>query len=579
MHAKSAHMPRGDPDPAGSRTSDPQSDEPGLPWPISGLPGIQTAGPSRSQLVVGLLLVLDPLAVLITAMIVVRSQTVLSPGSLVAILTTGAFFVTTAIALRGHVDLAAGLATAMAVVPCVSFLVLPTPLPATAVYAFFAAPVAMSSLLLPVWATGGTAGLALAAVLLVPGDWFLRGSLAIQMAMVGGLLTTGSYLLERERAHTEAQHRRLETTRSWLREAQRASGVGAFTWKPGQEPWWSPEVYRLLGYEPGEIEPSLDIIRQHVHPDDREQFQLDLEAALEDPESGSMGCRVVRNDGEIIHTLWQTNVLGPEDDPRFVGAVQDVTGRREHEALEQRVAVERARTHSLQRAVQIASHEFREPIRSVMTSVQRVDRNLDADGATHRELESIRASAARLRHVTDALVHFTETLARPLDPEAVDLEEVLETARLSLSARRGEEVAVQADTLPGVWVDRSFIVTVFEELLANALDHGKPPVTVAAEDSGDRCQIRLRDEGDGIPPEYNERAFEPFERLAREGWEQHPGLGLTLARRIVERHGGTMTARDLPDGGTEISFSLPQADPDSSPTPGSTPVEVDHARS
>lgn len=541
-------------------------------WPLP--PGLEPEAGPRSRLVVGLLAVLAPLGAAVGLFVALLGDGFLAAGPLVAFTAVASTLVAYALALRGRVELAGRLAVAIVFAACVAALVLPTVIPDAIAYPFFVVPIAMSSLLLSAWTTAGLSALAIAASLLVASPTLDRGSLAIMVAMVGGLLTVGPRLRNLYRERIRDQNRRLERMGAWLHEAQRVSDVGAFSWRPGGDSWWSPKVYRILGYEPGEIEASLDAFRTHVHPEDQEAFEQVLQRSLSDPDGGALECRLIRKDGKTADVLWQTSLVHAEEGrPRVVGALQDVTERKEHDSLQRRFAVERARTRSLQHTVQIASHEFREPVRTVMTSVQRLGRQAGSEDELGRELEPIEKAGRRLQRVIDALVEFTESLARPLEPEAVGVTGAVDEALGNVRADHEGELEVEIDELPRVWADPSFLVRIFEELFANALEHGSPPVSLEAEPLADQWEIVVRDQGPGIPEDYRDRAFRPFERLAREGWEDHPGLGLTLARRIAERHGGTVEARRAAHGGTEIVVRLPRVDRHPSGEPVLPPME------
>lgn len=535
-------------------------------WPLlARLPGAEIDGSRRHRILVGLVAVLVPLGVAVTALTaVIGGGGFLAPGPLIGAVATAGLVGAYCIAVRGATRLASWLATLIAFAGCVGALLFSAALPQPAAYAFFAVPIAMSSLLLPAAATAALTVLTIAASPLLSAPWITRGALAIVAAMVGGLLTVGSHFRNQDQAQIRSQNRRLETTQTWLREAQRISSVGAFTWTPGQRLWWSPEVYRVLGYEPGEIEPSFDTFRDHIHPDDREAFDDRIENALEGRTSDPFHCRIEKADGTTAHTVWNAEtVTGTDGRSRYVGAVQDVTGRKRYEKVQRKVAGEQARTQALGEVVEIASHEFREPIRTAFTSIQLIERELDA---AERErlagpIWSAKAANLRLRRITDALVTFTECLARPLEFERVDLHDVLEDAVQEVRDELDDGFTIEQGSLPEVHADRDFLATVLEELVSNAVHHGGSKLAVDAEHRDGAWEIAVRDDGEGIPADLQERAFEPFERLGRDGWSKHPGLGLPLVRRIVERHGGTVEARLRSDGGTEIALTIPDLDP------------------
>jgi len=124
---------------------------------------------------------------------------------------------------------------------------------------------------------------------------------------------------------------------------------------------------------------------------------------------------------------------------------------------------------------------------------------------------------------------------------------------------RANDAAVVSDKLPSVSGDPDRLMEVFENLLRNALGHrgtNSPAIQVTAEKQPDHWLLAVRDNGPGVEPPYLEYIFQPFARLDGKR-RADPGLGLTIARLIVERHGGRMWAEANSGGGAAFFFTLP----------------------
>lgn len=117
---------------------------------------------------------------------------------------------------------------------------------------------------------------------------------------------------------------------------------------------------------------------------------------------------------------------------------------------------------------------------------------------------------------------------------------------------RPPPVRVEADSMA--------LGRVLDNLIGNALEHGKPPVLVSLGASGDgEAVVTIADHGPGIAPEHRARAFEPFERLdAARTRTGNVGLGLSLARGIVMAHGGRLELGQAPSGGLQVQIVLPR---------------------
>jgi len=128
-------------------------------------------------------------------------------------------------------------------------------------------------------------------------------------------------------------------------------------------------------------------------------------------------------------------------------------------------------------------------------------------------------------------------------------------------------------SVPAVRADPAILERVVVNLAQNALRYapdGKPPL-VAASALGDRVELRVVDQGPGIPGEDRERMFVPFQRLGDTDNTTGVGLGLALSRGLTEAMGGTLTAEDTPGGGLTMIVSLPAAAEPSAPGPSPAP--------
>ena len=119
---------------------------------------------------------------------------------------------------------------------------------------------------------------------------------------------------------------------------------------------------------------------------------------------------------------------------------------------------------------------------------------------------------------------------------------------------------VTHDPLPAVDADGTQLVQLFQNLIGNAIKYqgpGIPAVHVsAAHDGAQRWTFDVRDNGLGIDPQFFERIFGMFQRLHKRGEFSGTGIGLAICKKIVERHGGTLTVDSSPGNGSTFSFVL-----------------------
>jgi signal transduction histidine kinase len=115
--------------------------------------------------------------------------------------------------------------------------------------------------------------------------------------------------------------------------------------------------------------------------------------------------------------------------------------------------------------------------------------------------------------------------------------------------------------LPRISGDETQLLQLFQNLLGNALKFARPGVTPRIHLSGEQrdgfWEFRVEDNGIGIPAEYRERIFGMFQRLHARDEYPGTGIGLTICRTVVERHGGRIWAEDAAGSGTTFRFTLP----------------------
>ncbi|AHG04491.1 histidine kinase [Halobacterium sp. DL1] len=236
---------------------------------------------------------------------------------------------------------------------------------------------------------------------------------------------------------------------------------------------------------------------------------------------------------------------------------RDVTERK---VYEQKLEASNER---LEQFAYAASHDLQEPLRMVSSYLQLVDQrygeDLDEDGREF--IEFAVDGAERMRAMIEGLLRYSrvETQGDPFEP--VDLEKVLADVLDDLAVRVEEtDAAITHGSLPTVDGDPNQLRQLVQNLLKNAIEYSgdEPPrVDVTAERQAGEWVVSVRDEGIGIDAENADRVFEVFQRL--HSHEEHPGtgIGLALARRIVERHGGDIRVDSEPGEGTTFSFTLP----------------------
>jgi signal transduction histidine kinase len=211
-------------------------------------------------------------------------------------------------------------------------------------------------------------------------------------------------------------------------------------------------------------------------------------------------------------------------------------------------------------------HDLREPLRSIGAFSELLEENargrLDAEG--DRALDEIRAGASKMGALLAGLSGYS--LALHESAEAVSpasLQSAFQIVVAELDDRiRVCDATVTAVNLPAVNVSLEGLMVLLRNLIGNSLrfrSEAAPVIRVSASPGDDGlCTIQVEDNGIGIPPEDCEAVFKPFVRVGGRKYSG-VGLGLSVCRRIVEAHGGTIRMQSAPGRGSVCTFTLPEA--------------------
>ncbi len=367
-------------------------------------------------------------------------------------------------------------------------------------------------------------------------------------------------ITERKRAE-----KALEESEKRYALALSAGKLATWNWNiPAGEAIWNDEHYRMFGYRPQEVAPSLYSLFDRIHPDDRQRYRQGVEDALARGGDYSDEFRVEWPDGSVRWVESRGHVeKGPDGRAvRSYGVMMDVTERRR---LDEEI---RRSNAELQQFAYVASHDLREPLRMVVSYLNLLDRNLKGQ-LDERSLEYLHFAVdggTRMRVLIDDLLAYSRIDSRERIMERVNMNEVL--AR-SLSELRVSIVEVGAeitsDVLPTVMADDKQMVQLLNNLIGNSLKyrhHDGPRIHVSAVRRGREHLFSVKDNGIGIDPKYHERIFQMFQRLHTMDEYPGTGIGLAICKKIVELHGGRIWVESEVGQGTSVLFTLPGAGPE-----------------
>lgn len=222
----------------------------------------------------------------------------------------------------------------------------------------------------------------------------------------------------------------------------------------------------------------------------------------------------------------------------------------------------------------MVSHEFRTPLANVRAAIAVIERELDT-AADHlrREAGKIVRAVVRLNSLIETFLtdELVQTASMRMEVVPVDLAALAGTLAREFATESGREVSIAGVAQAEVEGDPVLLRSVVENLIGNAIKHSDGEVRVTLDATPDGYTLRVRDEGGGIAPEEQKAIFDRYYRSPAARSRPGAGLGLHIAKRVVEMHQGGIRVLSAPGAGSTFEIWLPRVQHTSLslvPTPG-----------
>lgn len=371
----------------------------------------------------------------------------------------------------------------------------------------------------------------------------------------------------------------LQESEERLRVATAAAGIGTWSYDLVEDKVYASDQYkRLFGVSPHR-EMNYELFLQAVVEEDRDltdrvnRAVIEMQAGQTDYE-WEYRVRGIE-DGQLRWLRARGKVYaGPDGRPhRFAGAVMDITDQKRFterlEALvQQRTRELQSSNEDLQQFAHVASHDLKEPLRKIRTFASRLHDDADSRLSERGQmyLGKVERAAERMWNMIEGVLAYSSVNSSKEAPQAIDLAEVVKEVTVDLEMliqQKGAEVTLTA--LPVITGAPVLIHQLFYNLVNNSLKFarpGTPPrIAISGEvvrgEEGTFARIEVQDNGIGFSPEYATVIFDTFTRLNPKDQFEGTGLGLSLCKKIAERHGGTIAAKGAEGEGTAFTITLP----------------------
>jgi PAS domain S-box-containing protein len=369
-----------------------------------------------------------------------------------------------------------------------------------------------------------------------------------------------TYVCGRDATHTEELEHELRAAEDRFRAVTEATTTEAILTADarGRITYANSAACTMFGWEAHELlgQPFTMLVPERHREPHREQLRGTLAAGQAEEVLAEI--KGVRRDGSEFPIEVSLGSWERAGRRAYTAIVRDVTERRDMlRALERSNA-------ELAEFAYVASHDLSEPLRMISSYLQLLRRRHGAELAPEADEFVGHAvdGAQRMRALIEDLLAYSRAGRSEAPEEPVDLDAMVASiAPTVISAHPEPRPAIEWSELPTVPGEAVQLAQLVQNLLANAVKFVAPDtvpyVLVTAEREGDMWRIAVDDNGIGIEPRHAERIFGMFQRLHTRDAYAGTGIGLAIARKVVERHRGRIWVEPRPEGGTRFAFTLP----------------------
>lgn len=355
--------------------------------------------------------------------------------------------------------------------------------------------------------------------------------------------------------------------------AVRGSAIGLWDWdRKSDRVYWSERVKEIFGIYEKDFKQTLSMTAKLVHPDDE---QIRLKAFTKHIKHGEKLNAEYRIKNAKGHYVWirvkgeaikddRNNVVG------IAGSIDDINLRKKAEiALKEKISELERINIDLDTFAYIASHDLKEPLRSLANNALFISQDLDKDSLLkiEKRLDRIFFLCERMENLIESLLHFSKLKNSELILKKVDLSKIIHDVKLTMddTFKRENVQIILNEFIPKLLCDEVTITQVFYNLINNAIkynDQKKKIIEIGHKQITDqrgipKYVIYVKDNGIGIPEDHHEDIFRMFKRLDNEAGESDGvGVGLSFVKKIIDRHNGQIWIESNNNIGSTFLFTL-----------------------
>lgn len=338
---------------------------------------------------------------------------------------------------------------------------------------------------------------------------------------------------------------------------------------------WNDGYWKLFGHKPSDSHATVENWESLIHPDDKERIIRSMNAHIETNESAVWvgEYRFKRADGSWAYIYDRGSVIRNEQGAplRMVGAMQDISSRKEYEESLKKLNLELQDTvrelemsnTDLEQFAFVASHDLQEPLRMITSFLTQLERKYEhvLDEKGKKYIYFATDGAKRMRQIILDLLDFSRVGRIDSEKTMTDMNKVVSDV-LTMNHRLiiDKGAIIKSDQLPIINASKTLMTQVLQNLISNAVKYqmtgNTPRVQISCKDIEEHWQFSISDNGIGINPEYKDKIFNIFQRLHGKDEYSGTGVGLAVTKKAVEYHQGKIWVEENPTGGSIFHFTI-----------------------
>lgn len=338
---------------------------------------------------------------------------------------------------------------------------------------------------------------------------------------------------------------------------------------------WNKSAKKLLNIDENDIGNHKNWWSQNIHPDDYNRVVKKLYEHI-DQKISKWKDEYRFNDGRgnYIYLSDRGYMIFDENQSpvKMIGAVQDVTDLRRHEitlqslniSLEKRAKELAESNEELERFAYVASHDLQEPLRMITSFLQLLEKRYNhvLDVKAREYISFAVDGAERMKKLILDLLEYSRVNTASLVKEDVDLNDILTDLLVTYNTRLlHSNGSIRSSKLPVIYANKTQIHQLFQNLISNAFKYRSnlpPDISIQCEEESNNYKFSITDNGLGIDPRFYDKIFIIFQRLHTRDNYSGTGIGLSICKKIVEKHGGKIWVNSQPNQGSTFYFTIPK---------------------